>query len=321
MNISNLSELLNALVINEGSTLSVGGFALNLNEVKSSFAFFSNAQDEVIEAIKKGAFVIIFDKNIKITDTEVFYLKVENLENALFRLLRFLCENKELHFLLTKHNEFNFSKAFGFKLLSGNVFLDFKSLIEAKKGNFFCFYDENYLLKFCANYEFLKQSSYSILNHSSLFYTSLICEDLYFKNLNFPFIYAEFFAKFIAFLKEKEMKLDFNANKLDFFKIYFVNENMELTKFGESSRAFILVFDEKDFEFFEENCKHIKGFKSSRKNSLFCDFSYNEIKDLKNFKAYTHCLILTDDEESFLNSFAPKKEKEISLFEALKNTY
>lgn len=106
MNISNLSELLNASMINEGSTLSVGGFALNLNEVKSSFAFFSNAQDEAAEAVKKGAFVIIFDKNIEVTDTEVFYLKVENLENALFRLLRFLCQNKELHFLLTKHNEF-----------------------------------------------------------------------------------------------------------------------------------------------------------------------------------------------------------------------
>ncbi|MCH5335967.1 MAG: hypothetical protein J1D99_00970 [Campylobacter sp.] len=315
MNISNLSELLNALVINEGSTLSVGGFALNLNEVKSSFAFFSNTQDEVEEAIKKGAFVVISDQNIKITDLEVFYLKVENLENALFRLLRFLCENKELHFLLTNHNEFNFSKAFYFKILSGNVFLDFELLSKAKKGDFFCFYDENYLLKFCVHYEKLKEVSYTILNHSSLFYTSLICEDLYFKNLNFPFIYAEFFAKFIAFLKEKKIKLDFNTNKLDFFKIYFVNETMQITKFGGSSKTFILVFNEMDFEFFEQNCKDIKGFKSSRKNSLFCDFSYNKIEDLKNFKSYTHCLVLADNEEDFLNSFNPKKEKEPSLFD------
>ncbi|ARJ56629.1 hypothetical protein [Campylobacter cuniculorum] len=315
MNISNLSELLNASMINEGSTLSVDGFALNLNQIKSGFAFFSNIQNEINEAIKKGAFVIVFDKDIKMTDLEVFYLKVENLENALFRLLRFLCENKELHFLLTNRHQFNFSKAFRFKNLSGNVFLDFQNLIEAKKEDFFCFCDENYLLKFCANCEFLKPSSYTILSHSSLFWTSLICEDLYFKNLRFPFIYAEIFAQFIAFLKEKGMKIDFDLKKLDFFKSYFINQNMQITKFGEGFQAFILVFNEEDFDFFQENCQHIKGFKTSRKNSLFCDFSYNEIKDLKNFKAYTYCLVLIEDEENFLNSFETERDKEITLFD------
>lgn len=315
MNTSNLSELLNASMIHEGSTLSVDGFALNLSQVKSGFAFFSNVQDEIEEAIKKGAFVVIFDKDIKITDTEVFYLKVEDLENALFRLLRFLCENKELRFLLTNQNEFNFSKAFHFRTLSGNVFLDFEPLIKAKKGDFFCFYDENYLLKLCAYYESLERTSCTILNHSSLFWTSLICEDLYFKNLNFPFIYAEIFAKFIAFFKKEGRKLDFNLNKLDFFKIHFINENMQITKFGGGFKALILVFNEVDFAFFQEHCKGIKGFKSSKKNSLFCDFSYDEPKDLKNFKAYTYCLVLTEDEEGFLNSFLPEKEKELNLFD------
>ena len=90
---------------------------------------------------------------------------------------------------------------------------------------------------------------------------------------------------------------------------------MQITKFGEGFQAFILVFNEEDFDFFQENCQHIKGFKTSRKNSLFCDFSYNEIKDLKNFKAYTYCLVLIEDEENFLNSFETERDKEITLFD------
>ncbi|MCR2124777.1 hypothetical protein CUPS3778_06995, partial [Campylobacter upsaliensis] len=54
MKISNLSELLNAKVLNEGSMLSVGGFALNLQALKPTYAFFSNDEEELKEAVKKG---------------------------------------------------------------------------------------------------------------------------------------------------------------------------------------------------------------------------------------------------------------------------
>ncbi len=315
MNISNLSELLNASMQNEGSTLSVGGFALNLNEVKPSFAFFSNLQEEADEAIKKGAFVVVFDKELKISDKEVFYLKVENLENALFRLLRFLCESASIRFLLVDKNEFHFSKAFYFKNLSMNVFLDFKSLTKAKKGEFFCSCDKHYLLKFCASFESLKEANFKLLSRSSLFWTNFLYKDLFFKNLNFPFIYAGIFAKFVAFLEEKGLEIRFNLNILNFFKIYFVDKDFKIVKFGESSRAFILVFDECDFEFFDEHCKNLKGFKTARKNSLFCDFSFNEIANLKSFKDFRYCLVLNDDEEDFLEVFKSKENKELSLFE------
>ncbi len=41
MNISNLSELIHANMLNEGSVLSVTGFALSLHELKNGFAFLA----------------------------------------------------------------------------------------------------------------------------------------------------------------------------------------------------------------------------------------------------------------------------------------
>lgn len=313
MNISNLNELLNTQILNEGSTLSVGGFALNLDEVKTSFAFFSNNKEEIKKAIEKGAFVIVCDQAIDIEDKEVYLLKSENLENAILRLLRFLCEEKECKFLFCSKKELEFCKVFNLKILHTNVFLDFTSLIKAKKGEIFCLDNENYLLKLCANFEILKAAQVQKFQNSSPFYSTLICNNLYFKNIKLPFIYTEIFAKFVLFLQENKLKIQMDLNKLELFKIYFINEAMQIVNFGTSSKAFIVVENEEELEFWQENFKGFFELKTALKNSLFCDFSYNEIKDLKNYKDFKYCLIL-ENANDFENAFKISNDNTLKLF-------
>ncbi|TKX32487.1 hypothetical protein [Campylobacter aviculae] len=313
MNISNLVELLNAELIQEGSILSIGGFALNLDELKPSYAFFCNDENKIKEAIQKGAYVIIYDKDIKITDKELYYLKVQDLENALFRLLRFLCEEKEYQFLFCSKRELSFCKAFGLKTLYGNIFLDFNSLNKAKKGEFFCFNEKEYLSKISVHCEVLEKTEVIKFENSTPFYSSFICNDLYFKKLNLPFLYIEIFSQLVAFCKKNQIKNHFNLNKLELFKIYFVNTSMEIVEFGSSSKAFIVVDNEQEFDFWQKHFDRFKGFKTALKNSLFCDFSYNEIKDLKKIKDFTYCVVLANTNE-FENAFKTSDTNTPSLF-------
>ncbi|MBK1971503.1 hypothetical protein [Campylobacter sp. TTU_617] len=313
MNISNLNELLNTKIINEGKVLSVEGFSLSLNEVKYAYAFFSNDENAIEEAIKKGAFVIIYEKEIPILDKEIFYLQSSNLETSIFRLLRFVCEEKECEFLLCNPNEIHFSKIFHLKNLQENIFLDFNSLIKADKNEIFCCGNENYILKLCANFIKLHKADFQLLESSSPFYSNLICENIYFKNLKLPFIYAQTFADFILFLQEKKHNIRFNLNKLDFFQIYFIYHNFTIAEFGKSDKALIFVFNENDFEFFRENFKNIKGFKCALKNSLFCDFSYSHIFDLKN-KDFKYCLILDKDRRYIKDLYLQDQIEESNLF-------
>ncbi|HIC9227038.1 TPA: hypothetical protein ACW318_001532, partial [Campylobacter jejuni] len=292
MQISNLGELLNATLIHEGSVLSVEGFAINLNELKAGFAFFNNDKKEIVQAIKKGAYAIITENDIAIEDKDIFYFRVENLKQALVRFLRFFCEEKECKFLFCSKRELKFCKVFGLKTLYANAFLDFTSLIKAKKGEIFCLDNENYLLKLCANFEILKAAQVQKFQNSSPFYSTLICNDLYFKNIKLPFIYTEIFAKFVLFLQENKLKIQIDLNKLELFKIYFISEAMQIVNFGTSSKAFIVVENEEELEFWQENFKGFSELKTALKNSLFCDFSYNEIKDLKNYKDFTYCVLL-----------------------------
>lgn len=313
MQISNLGELLNATLIHEGSVLSVEGFAINLNELKAGFAFFNNDEKEITRAVEKGAYAIITENDITIKDKEIFYFKVENLEQALIRLLRFFCEDKECEFLLFKSYELSLCKAFYFNILKGNVFADFEKLIKTKKGEIFCYCEENYLNKLCAYSHSLKETNFTLLSRSSFFFTTLICENLYFKNLNLPFFYANSFAKIISFLKEKNQKIIFDFNKIDDFKIYFIDDKFEITPFGTSSRAFIVSNNPHTFEFWKEKFKNIKGFKSASKISLFCDFSYNQLSDLRKLENFKYCLIL-ENYDVFEQEFENKTNQTPSLF-------
>ncbi|AXP08618.1 hypothetical protein N4T57_04785 [Campylobacter hepaticus] len=313
MHISNLGELLNATLIHKGSILSVEGFAINLNHIKKGFAFFNNDEKEIDKAIKKGAYAIITQNHININDKEIFYFKVENLEQALTRLLRFLCQNQECEFLLFKIYELSLCKAFSLNILQGNIFADFEKLVKAKKNDFFCYYDEDYLNKLCANPCYLKKNNFTLLSHSSLFFTSLICQNLYFKNLNLPFFYAHSFSKIIAFLKEKKQKINFDFSKIDDFKIYFINNQFEIIPFGTSSQAFIISNNEHTFNFWKEQLQNIKGFKYAVKNSLLCDFTYNNISDLKTIKDFKYCLIF-ENYDTFEQEFENKENQIPSLF-------
>ncbi|WP_257937601.1 hypothetical protein [Campylobacter lari] len=313
MNISNFIELINAQVLNHGATSSVYDFSIDLNKVKQASVFFAKNNEQASFAIKLGAYVIVSEEKLSLEDKDVFYLQVDDLEKAIFRLFRFLCEEKSYEFLCCNHIELKFAKAFNFKVLHSNILLDFDLLKNSKEKTFFCSDDEKFILKLKSNFHTLKACKYEILGSKSLFQTSLLCKNLYFKDLKFAFFYADVFASFIEFIESQKLSFCFNDKKLELFKAYFLNSKNEICAFGGSSRVILLVENEKDFDFIAQNFQDVKDFKIALKNSLFCDFSYANLNELKKFFDFKYCLI-KENKEDFLEYFLAQ-EKNISLFD------
>lgn len=313
MNISNFIELVNAQVLNYGATSSVYDFSIDLNKVKQASVFFAKNNEQASFAIKLGAYVIVSEEKLNLEDKDVFYLQVDDLEEAIFRLFRFLCEEKSYEFIYCNHVELKFAKAFNFKALNSNILLDFDLLKNSKEKTFFCSDDEKFILKLKSNFHTLKACKYEILGSKSLFQTSLLCKNLYFKDLKFAFFYADIFASFIEFIESQKLSFSFNDKKLELFKAYFLNSKNEICAFGGSSRVVLLVENEKDFDFITQKLQYIKGFKTALRNSLFCDFSYANLNELKNFFDFKYCLI-KENKEEFLEYFLTQ-EKNISLFD------
>ncbi|MCV3425632.1 hypothetical protein L8W60_00005, partial [Campylobacter lari] len=215
MNISNFIELINAQVLNHGATSSVYDFSIDLNKVKQASVFFAKNNEQASFAIKLGAYVIVSEEKLSLEDKDVFYLQVDDLEKAIFRLFRFLCEEKSYEFLYCNHIELKFAKAFNFKVLHSNILLDFDLLKNSKEKTFFCSDDEKFILKLKSNFHTLKACKYEILGSKSLFQTSLLCKNLYFKDLKFAFFYADVFASFIEFIESQKLSFCFNDKKLE----------------------------------------------------------------------------------------------------------
>ncbi|WP_291951798.1 hypothetical protein [Campylobacter sp.] len=313
MNISNFCELINAEIINYGATSSVYDFCIDIKKVKQASVFFAKNQEQIDYAIKAGAYVIVFEEYLEIKDKEIFYLKVSSLKETILRFFRFLAQEKSYKFLHCSSIEIQFAKAFGFKILYGDIFLDFDNLKNSKNDTLFCSYSKEYVLKLTSNYLSLQQHSYELLGKRSLFYTSLLCKNLYFKDLKFAFFYASIFANFIYFIEEYKLPFSFNDKKLELLKIYFLDNKNEICHFGASSRVIFLVEDEKHFEFITQQVKNLKDFKIALKNSLFCDFSYTNLENLKTFFDFKYCFIC-DNNEDFLNVFSSKSQN-LSLFD------
>lgn len=318
MNISSLNELLQTQIINEGSPSAVLGFARKLGQLKSGYAFFSNDDEELKAAAKAGAFVIVSEKECEIADKEVFYLQAKSLKRAIFKLLRFLSEEKKLEFLLCKGLEMDFCEALGVAKLGGDIYEDFDLLVNAKNSALFAFDEGEYLLEFCAKFDEICGVNSAKISHSSLFYSQIALQNDKIIKLKLCFAYAQIFANFVNFLALKGRKFTLNEKKLNFYQVFFVDKRNFIAEFGKSQRAFIVVQDERHFAFLSEALSRVKGFKVASRESLFCDFAYRDLDELREVFDFRYCLVKADFED-FAELFTPQT-KEISLFDTLENS-
>lgn len=318
MNISSLNELLQTQIINEGSPSSVLGFARKLSQLKNGYAFFSNDDEEIKEAVKLGAFVIVSEKDCEIIDKEVFYLQAKSLKKSIAKLLRFLSEEKKIEFLLCKSLELDFCEAFGVKVLSGELLEDFDTLISAKNSAFFAFDDEDYLLQFCALCDKIAEFKEAKITYNSLFYSQIQLENDKIFKLKLCFAYAQIFANFANFMALKGKKNILNEKKLNFYQVFFVDNTNTIKDFGKTSRAFITVQDRRHFAFLSEALANVRGFVIADRENLFCDFAYRELAELKGFTSFRYCLVQADENE-FEASFSEEKNEK-SLFDTQAKT-
>ena len=313
MNISSLNELLQTQIINEGSPSSVLGFARKLSQLKNGYAFFSNDDEEIKEAVKLGAFVIVSEKDCEIIDKEVFYLQAKSLKKSIAKLLRFLSEEKKIEFLLCKGLELDFCEAFGVKVLNGELLEDFDTLISAKNSAFFAFDDEDYLLQFCALCDKIAEFKEAKITYNSLFYSQIQLENDKIFKLKLCFAYAQIFANFANFMALKGKKNILNEKKLNFYQVFFVDNTNTIKDFGKTSRAFITVQDRRHFAFLSEALANVRGFVIADRENLFCDFAYRELAELKGFTSFRYCLVQADENE-FEATFSEEKNEK-SLFD------
>jgi len=313
MRLENTLALTHGRLINEPFVNSFENIVFEAKAVKRGDLFIAFDEASIEEAVFNGAYGILFDKPTQISDSEIAWIKVKSVDDALKRLLRFRLIEKEITSF--KCNEIILKLALqvitepNFVAISGDIKIIAQMLWSV---------DSNAVILFCptlcdsdifTDIRELPRFANADINiiEKTLFETSFIYDDIFYeRQLISPF--------FIPFLNEllnlfKSQKINFRLRKflpIEHFEAVFTNKNFELKDFGTSDK--VLIFEKnidlisQEIEFLQESANWAKiiyilpsSYKNEDQENMYRYKHQNEIVGILKEQSFHFALIVGVD--------------------------
>ncbi len=111
MTIDALINLTDGTLQNEPTINAIEGASVFHSKIEHGDLFISSDSSEIDSALENGAYAIIYDdETITIKDPEIAWIKVHSIQDAAFKLLRYVILEKEADFFLLSEHENSFLK-------------------------------------------------------------------------------------------------------------------------------------------------------------------------------------------------------------------
>ncbi len=248
MRLENFLALTQASLVGEPCVHSFENIVFEAQKVKRGDLFFAYDHDEIELAVANGAYGIVFDKPTQISDREIAWIKAENLDSALKKILRHKTIEKEI----TAYECHEIVLKLSMQVMTGSNFLTINGSLKSIFKTL-CNADEKTTLLFCpalndrdmfATVKKIPKGSFLPIEivEQTLFETSFIYGDIFYeRELISPF--------FMPYLKEllhlyKTLKIDYRLKKftpIEHFEAVFTNKKFEIKSFGSSDM--VLIFE------------------------------------------------------------------------------
>ena len=256
MRLENLLALTDGKLINDPFVKQFTNIEFDANRVKRGDLFVVSNEEDIEEAIVNGAYGILFDKPTQIRDNEIAWIKVDKIEDALKRLLRFRLIEKDI--IAYECNEVILKLALqvmtepNFIALHGNITSIVKVLwdIEEKTTLLFCpLLTPRELFTQIKKIPSFSLHSITVMEQT-LFESSFVYRDVFYERQ----VISPFFIPYLEELLHLFSTLDisFRLKKfvpIDHFEAVFTNKKFEIKEFGTSDKVLI----------FEKNCDIVKS--------------------------------------------------------------
>ena len=297
MQISSIIDVVEGNLINSPSISFIYDIKTQLNKIHEGDLFIAKNPNDIGKAIQKGAFGILYDFETQIIDNEIAWIKVNNLERSMSKLIRYKLSNLDL--------KAYFCNKVTFELLNSYVKLNNENIKLLPDDLSSCFnilenIDNNNTI-ICSNKELLddiypnnipfNKENYIVKNlvEHSLFETTFSCGDYYFPRIKLPSLYINNFIGVYNFL---DNKLDINKLKrISCFKPTFVDKYFEITDYGHSNKFIIAQEDvdvaKKEILYLQDKYKYANILIAvSSDLSLYfgnADYYFNDLLEIKDF--------------------------------------
>ncbi|HIP54770.1 MAG TPA: hypothetical protein EYH11_04805 [Sulfurimonas autotrophica] len=300
MRLENTLALIHGELINTPCINSFNNVVLDAKAVKRGDLFIAFDENSIEDAIFNGAYGVIFDKPTQITDNEIAWIKVANLEDSLKRLLRFRLISKEI--TAYSCDEITLKLAIqivtepNFIVLHGSLQSIFKELYYVENSTTVLFSPTLTPADLFTSIKELPKSKRSIIDiiRKTLFETSFIYNNVFYERELIAPLFIPYLERLLYLLQS--LKIEFRLRKftqIDHFEAVFVNRNFEIKEFGNSDR--VLIF-EKSISFIEDEIGFLQKHAPWAKIIYIVPFSSKGLLSTATFKS-ENIFFYTDSKE------------------------
>uniref|UniRef100_UPI004047FE54 peptidoglycan synthetase n=1 Tax=Aliarcobacter sp. TaxID=2321116 RepID=UPI004047FE54 len=262
MQISSILDIVDGSLLNSPSISFIYSIKTNVTKVKEGDLFIAKNLDEIETAIKNGAFAILIETNVTITDNEIAWIKVKDIEISIIKLIRYKLAIKNLEAFYCQKATYDLLKIYSssflknIKIIPNKLENLFKYIDELENNDIIISSNKEILDKIYPNNKNFDNKDFfdieNLIEHS-LFETSFSYENIYFSRIKISSLYLSNFLAIFDFLKHN---IDFSKLKSFYnLKPLFLDRNLNLVEFGKSDK-FIVCQNSK--ELYENEIFYIK---------------------------------------------------------------
>jgi len=250
MRLVNILALTQAKLVNEPFVSSFENIVFDAKKIKRGDLFIAFVEEDIEDAILNGAYGVVFDKPTQISDSEIAWIKVQNLEEAIKKLLRFRLIEKQINTYQCDEVTIRLAK----QIVTQNSLIvldsDVKDIFLPLWG-----VDADTTILFTPSltdkslFTDIKSLPNEIINHieikeKTLFETSFVYDNKFYERQ----LISPFFIPYLEKLLSLFKKLDINFRLKKFtpikhFEAVFVNKNLQVKDFGSTDKVIIFESD------------------------------------------------------------------------------
>ncbi|GAA9124169.1 hypothetical protein Taitung52_14590 [Helicobacter pylori] len=254
------------LGVNEAVELSLGelqntpsisyfnSIVLSLNKVQKGSLFVAKDHALIPKALELGAYGILYAGEYPLSDRDVAWIKLKDIEHSLNHLFKFCLLNERVVGVLLSPIELEIAS----KIMVSNFAWCLKESLEDLfiiEGCKIAFFDKLEWLHLFYKQERLKEDlkeSRLIILNQSFFCSALVYEKQEYE-LKMPCIFLEPLKRVIQLCEKLQIEFDLNLlgkkeYPLDHCKPFFVNKNLEIAPYGATARVIITETSKELFE-------------------------------------------------------------------------
>ncbi|XPV70045.1 MAG: peptidoglycan synthetase [Halarcobacter sp.] len=262
MQITSILDIVDGKLLNSPSISFIYTIKTNPNKIKESDLFVVQNKEDISLALENGAFALIVDEDVEISDKEIAWIKVNDVQEAIKKLIRYLLSNKRLTAFYCNDASYSLFKILkknnvhtNIKLIPKNLSRFFKLIDDLEENDTIICSEQSTLdAIYPVNFNF-NTKTYKIDNliEHSIFETTFSYEERFFSKIKISSLYITEFLDVYSYLG-----FDSDLNKLKKFnnlKPIFVDKLINHTDFGKTDK--FLIAQEND-ELIEKEISYLK---------------------------------------------------------------